>query len=119
MSSEELLLQRFAEPIGEDGVLRIEDGCVQKRHRGEGDVADVVAIISGGESLTGRALERFASVMPKSLGIGDALAAAAQAFDGGEDFLKNERQAFGPADCRRWGPGWGHSYCLVTASPLR
>ncbi len=111
MRAEKLFLQRLAQPIAKDRVLRIQDGFIEKRHRGEGGEAHIVGVISGCQALIGRGFERFARVVAESLGIGDALAVAAQPFDGGEDFLKNEREVFGPADCRRTG--------LIASSPAR
>src|ERR1035438_7887338 len=95
--TEQLLLQRLAEPVGENGVLQIEDGFVQERDCGEGGYLDVFGWVTGGQRLAGGCLERFAGLMTEGLRIGDALAIRAQPFDGGEDFLENERQVFRPA----------------------
>ena len=103
MNVKELFLQRLAQPIAEDGVLRIENGFVEKRDGGEGSEAHVVGIISGGEAGAGGVLESFAGVVAEGIRIGDALAVAAQAFDGGKDFLKNKRQTSGRCGRLRLG----------------
>ena len=44
--------------------------------------------------------ESIARVLAKRLRVGDALTAGTQTLDCGKDFLKDERQVFGPADIR-------------------
>ncbi len=97
LGTEHLSLEGLPHPIDEDGVLRVQDGFVEKGDCRKCGQLYVVGDITSAHGLLGGGFKGFAGVMAERVGIGDALAIAAKAFDGGQDFLIEKRKVFRPA----------------------
>src|ERR1035438_2214346 len=84
VGGKQLRSEQFAQPLHENGVLRIEHRFIEKGDGGEGSVARVFRRVTDGECLAGRRLECLAGVVAESVGVGHALAVGAQANNGGK-----------------------------------